>query len=230
MLRYRLRAYLLGHKGILALCWLLGLALVVALCLGGVSRGLTKTLQGYIQVKTQGIVAEAVNRAVLESLESGGTLYTGLVTIRRDAMGSIDAVDTDTAGLNRLKAQVGNRTLELLQAEGQQAFSVPVGTLLGSSLLLGRGPAVSVRLMPVGSANTRLVSEFSAAGINQTLHRMTIEVEVAITVIMPGAAIQVEKSQQVLLGETVIVGQVPDSYTYIDDTRDSRLDKVLDYQ
>ena len=229
MLKYKMRAYFSRRKGMLALCWVLALAAAVILAISMINGLLDGLLENYMQVKTQAIVTDAINSAVIDELSQNPGIYEALVTVGRLENGEISSINTDTVKINILKSNVTLRMLENLAAMESRNFTVPLGTLLGGNLFLGRGPGISLRIMPVGALSSTLKSQFLSAGINQTLHRVVIEVEVGITVVMPGAAVYITKSDQVVLGETVIVGAVPESYTYIDDTRDSTIEKIFDH-
>ncbi len=84
--------------------------------------------------------------------------------------------------------------------------------LLGTKILSGRGPNVPIKMATVGNVETDLVSQFSQAGINQTLHRIYLNVGCNVTILTPFDSIEQNITNQVLLAEAVIVGEVPDTY------------------
>ena len=89
---------------------------------------------------------------------------------------------------------------------------MPVGSLTGISLFSGRGFSLPVEVVAVGSAHGDFQSQFTSAGINQTRHRILLEVTVSVEILLPGETMQTEICPQVPIAETVIVGQVPDTY------------------
>ncbi|MBQ3103858.1 MAG: sporulation protein YunB, partial [Oscillospiraceae bacterium] len=93
-------------------------------------------------------------------------------------------------------------------------LSIPVGTLTGSPLLAGRGPRLKVRMQTVGVAGSDIENEFTAAGINQTKHRIILTVEVRVSILLPGYTTYTTAGGSYEVAETVIVGQVPETYTY----------------
>jgi len=206
---YRLKAFFARRRGLAVVLRLMALALILLLLLGEADRALDTLVSRYVDIRLEAMVSEAVNSAILEALAREPELFSGLLRIERDGAGAVSAIDADTARINRIKALVATGTLDALNGSGGGSLRIPLGTLLGGNLLLGRGPALSVRLVPAAAAQTTVVSAFESTGINQTLHRMSLEVEVAITVIRLGSSVTRTRSQQVLLGETVIVGQVP---------------------
>ena len=93
---------------------------------------------------------------------------------------------------------------------------IPLGTLTGSALLAGRGPGFTVRMQSVGSCSARFENRFSQAGINQTTHRIILCVEVNMSILLPGFQTSTQVDASFSVAETVIVGDVPESYTYFD--------------
>ena len=131
---------------------------------------------------------------------------------------------------NRLQAEILKDILEKVSEVSTKELSIPIGTLSGSSLLAGRGPNISVRMQSVGSSTAVLENEFTSAGINQTKHRILLKVDVSVSILLPGFATAAKVSNVVTVAETIIVGDVPDSYTFFqsgDPIEDLAKDKVL---
>lgn len=86
------------------------------------------------------------------------------------------------------------------------------GSFSGISFLSGRGPGVKIRISSVGNVETDLRSEFIAQGINQTLHRIYLQVNCQVSILTPFESISKDITNQVLLAENVIVGRIPSTY------------------
>ena len=108
-------------------------------------------------------------------------------------------------------------------------LSIPVGTLTGSTLLAGRGPRISVRMESVGSSSATFENEFTSAGINQTKHKIVLKIDVSASILLPGFSTAVVVSNNVTVAETVIVGSVPDTYTYFSTTPSNYESDAKDY-
>ena len=102
---------------------------------------------------------------------------------------------------------------------------VIIGTLTGSPLLAGRGPKLTVKMETMGTAAAAFRDKFTAAGINQTKHQILLDVDVYVTILLPGITTYTKVSNEVSVAETVIVGSVPQTYTYFSTTED----KIEDY-
>ena len=190
----------------------LGKVLAVLALLGAVFVFLDWKLRPVVGsiVTNQAKVAsvEAVNDAVMQELTADQIAYADLVHIERADSGQILAVTTDMAQMNQLKAAV----LQRVQGElGEHMDTgVPLGTLLGSELLHGRGPVVPVRLTLSGNVTADFDSTFESAGINQTKHRITLRVHTSIYSFLPPAFNgTTEIETDVAVAETVIIGEVP---------------------
>lgn len=59
---------------------------------------------------------------------------------------------------------------------------------------------------------TDLKSEFTSQGINQTLHRIYLNVKCRVNILTPFQDLEKEIINQVLLAENVIVGRIPNTY------------------
>jgi sporulation protein YunB len=119
------------------------------------------------------------------------------------------------ANINRFKARVTQLINDELNTIEGNTLDIPLGTVSGFNIFYGRGPAIPVRLTPRGSATVSLTSKFTEAGINQTLHQITLNVSADIAAIIPGYTTAVNTETEFIVAQTVIVGHVPESYTHI---------------
>ena len=174
-------------------------------------------------------VSNAVNRivvdAVRDAIDSGQVNYDVLIHLEKDETGRVAALESNMAAFNRLRSQIADEILRRLSEVSTSELSIPVGTLTGSTLLAGRGPCIRVRMQAVGSADASLRNAFSAAGINQTKHQIILTVDVSVSVLLPGFRTATKVSNSFIVAETVIVGGVPQTYTYFSTTED----KIEDY-
>ena len=169
-------------------------------------------------------VSNAVNRivvdAVRDAIDSGQVNYDVLIHLEKDETGRVAALESNMAAFNRLRSQIAGEILRRLSEVSTSELSIPVGTLTGSTLLAGRGPCIRVRMQAVGSADASLRNAFSAAGINQTKHQIYLVVDVYVSILLPGFSTTTKFSNTYAVAETVIVGSVPDNYTYFSNGAD----------
>lgn len=213
------------HKAKL-LCLLIGILLIVLLLVG--TFHLKSILSGLASASVSNTVTGVVTASVNETVSSGEIQYDRLISFEKDNDGKITALQTNMAEFNRLQAAIVSDILSRLSEVSTSELSVPVGTLTGTALLAGRGPSFTVKMQFVGSPSARFENEFTEAGINQTKHRIILYVDVSVSILLPGFSTYTKVSNAFSVAETVIVGSVPDTYTYFSST-DSSLEQAHEY-
>lgn len=170
--------------------------------------------------RTSNAVNRIVVAAVNDAVDSGRIDYEQLVDFDKDADGHVTALRSNMAAFNRLQASIADDILQRMAEVSSTDLAIPIGTLTGSPLLAGRGPCLRVRMQSVGTATARFDNQFSSAGINQTRHRIILDVDVHVSILLPGLTTYTKVSNEISVAETVIVGGVPETYTYFSTTPD----------
>ena len=111
-----------------------------------------------------------------------------------------------------LRAELSAHLLRQLEDSRSLDLAVPVGSLLPIEPTWARGPELHLRALALGTASAEFESEFTSAGINQTRHRLWLELSVPVTVLLPGGGEEVAVDSRLCVAETVIVGQVPQTW------------------
>ena len=163
------------------------------------------------EARLRAIGVKAMNDAVQETI-GNGVAYTDLINIEKDNEGKIALISANTAMMNSLAAQTANCAQEKILNIGEQGIRIPIGTIVGGQLMTGRGPAIKVKIEPVGSVTSQFSSQFETAGINQTRHRIYLVLTAAVRIVVGNTSQSVEISSQVLVSDTIIIGDVPQSY------------------
>ena len=177
--------------------------------------------------RVSNMVNRIVSEAVDEAIASGNISYSDLITFEKDNSGQITAIYSNMAAFNRLQSKILDIILARIDQVSTRELSIPIGSLTGSVLLAGRGPRISVRMESVGSSSANFENEFTSAGINQTKHQIVLNIDVAVSILLPGFSTATTVSNAVTVAETVIVGSVPDTYTYFHST--SEISDAKDY-
>lgn len=205
------------------------LALVVLLIAATalVSFGLTNLnpiVVSMAEARARQLAVEAINNAIDEVIGSALS-YSDLVRVSTDAQGKVSLIQANTLLMNDLASQAALAAQRNLEALADQGVELPLGAALGVALLGGSGPRIRVSVVPVGSVVTRFVTAFESAGINQTRHEISLEASTQMRIVIPTGASGVTVSAYVPVAESIIVGQVPESYVQVPDT-DSMLNMV----
>ena len=178
-------------------------------------------------------VSNAVNRivvdAVRDAIDSGQVNYDVLIHLEKDETGRVAALESNMAAFNHLQAEILDTVLTRISQVPTGDLSIPIGSLTGSTLLAGRGPRITVRMESVGSSEANFRNAFTSAGINQTKHQIILTVDVSVSVLLPGFRTATKVSNSFIVAETVIVGTVPDTYTYFSTDPDTYEEDLKDY-
>ena len=153
--------------------------------------------------------SDLIAEAITAQMELEDISYDRLIMLEKDAGGQILALRTDMNQLNRLR----NETLDIINRrildEGETELGVPLGSVLLPSLLSGKGPRLPVRVLTVSNSDAEFQSSFQAAGINQTMHRITMQVVMNVTLLTPAGTRALRVDSGVVVAETILIGQVP---------------------
>ena len=142
--------------------------------------------------------------------------YEEMFTIEKDSSGNITMVKSNIYPINDIISDAARKIQEDLNSRGKEDIEIPLGSFSGIKLLAGRGPGVKIKISSIGNIDTDLRSEFTAKGINQTLHRVYLQVNCEVSILTPFKDITKSISNQVLLIENVIMGKIPETYYNIE--------------
>ena len=138
--------------------------------------------------------------------------YDELFTIEKDNDGNITMIKSNIIPINEIISDVAVKIQNSIDERGREDIRIAIGSFTGFKLLSGRGLGVPIKISSIGNVETDLRSEFSAQGINQTLHRVYLQVDCEVSILTPYNTISEKISNQVLLIENVIVGKIPSTY------------------
>ena len=172
------------------------------------------TLMTMLDYKCRTVAERIISDAVFGQLSGEGDLGN-VMTFTFGNDGSIAAVSADQAKINGYKALINEAVNDGIDSIRNETVGISVGTLTGLAFLYGMGSQLVFNIEPQGKAETKLVSSFKHSGINQTIHSIILEVDAEMSPMMPGFSQTVEVSYDILLSQTVIVGNVPEQYSYI---------------
>lgn len=165
--------------------------------------------------------SDAINAAIAEQISAGDFDYNRMVTIEKDRFGYVAAIHTNMGELNRLKTGVLTHLDNRLANMSLEHLGIPVGSILLPELFSGRGPEIPVTVLAVRTTDAAFRSDFTDAGINQTLHSIWIDIHVNITVLSWSGTREIAVDSSVIAAQTVIVGTVPTTYFGMEEKNES---------
>ena len=164
------------------------------------------------QTQVTNATSDLINDAVAHQISSGNIAYDRIVYFEKDLNGRITVLKTNIGEVNALKTQTLNTINEVILESDYFDTGIPIGSLIFPEFLSGRGPQIPVRILSVRNSDATFQSNFTHAGINQTLHQLNMCVLVDVTVLVLGRTISFTVISEVVVAETIIVGDVPDTY------------------
>lgn len=191
-------------------------ALTVAAVIVGVwifiESNVTPMIKLISNERIRSLTTDAVGNAVVEIMSANTDRE--YLKIERDSDNNITSVDLDADVVNSLALDITLSAQKNINAVGSDGIKIPLGSLSGITVLTGLGPDINIKIYLVGSTQSQIYSEFISSGINQTVHRLYIDVSGSVAVAVPGLPSTINTSTQVLVSETVIVGKVPPTYLH----------------
>lgn len=179
-------------------------------------QNIVPTVMDSSVAQVRAITTNAVNLAATSVLSNGLT-YDQLFEVLKDEEGKISMIKANSPTINQVARQIANLAQENLDSLGTQEIQISVGTFTGLILLMGFGPNVTIKITPIGTANCDFVSYFQSAGINQTLHKIYIDVYADVIIVTPIDEPTIQVKAEVLVCENLIVGEIPNTYLGLND-------------
>ncbi len=164
------------------------------------------------QTQVRNATSDLINDAIDKQIETGNIQYDRIVYFEKDLNGRITALKTNMSEVNRLKTNILNIINDEILALDTSDIGIPTGSLILPELLSGRGPEIPINILSIRNSDAAFKSYFTEAGINQTLQQLTMEISVDVAVLVLGKTESFTVSSQVVVAETIVVGQVPDTF------------------
>ena len=189
---------------------------VLAMCavlLALVDRAYGPVVREFAKVQAKYLAVTAINQACNAELAAYPVSWQELVQVTRDASGAVTAVELNSAAANEVSARLtlaANAALEQLRLK---KVRIPLGTVLDSNFLAGRGPSVGLYIQPASYVESSFLSSLEGAGFNQTMHNVVLRMTVVVETFCSGYHTSQTVISDMILAQTVIVGDVPYFYT-----------------
>ena len=169
-------------------------------------------IQDLAETQVKNTTSDLTNDAIAKQIAAGDIQYDRIVYFEKDLNGRITALKTNMTEVNRLKTDILNIINDEILALDTSDIGIPLGSLFLPELLSGKGPEIPVHILSIRNSDAVFISHFSEAGINQTLHQLTMEVSVDVAVLVLGRTSSFTVNSEVVVAETVIIGDVPETF------------------
>jgi len=202
-MRKRLRAFF---------CWLLILLLTAGMLFLMVRSRYRDVIRQLAQTQVMNATSDLTNDAIAKQMADGIIQYDRIVYFEKDLDGRITALKTNMSEVNRLKTDILNIINDEILALDTSDIGIPMGSLFLPELFSGKGPVIPVYILTIRNSDATFSSHFTQAGINQTLHQLIMQVSVDVAVLILGQTAGFTIASEVVVAETVIVGDVPNTF------------------
>lgn len=169
-------------------------------------------IQELAETTVKNTTSDMTNDAIARQIAEGTIAYDRIVYFEKDINGRITALKTNMSEMNRLKTDILNIVNDQILAMDTSRLGIPIGSILLPELFSGRGFTIPVSILSIRNSDASFESHFSQAGINQTLHQVCMMVEIDVAILVLGETSSFTMSSEVVIAETVIVGEVPTTY------------------
>ena len=191
--------------------WMLAILLICTVAFLLFRYRYKETICSLAQTQMINATSDLINDAIDQQIERGNIQYDRIVYFEKDLNGRITALKTNMSEVNRLKTAILNLINDRILAMDTSELGVPLGNLIFPEFMSQKGPEIPIRIIAIRNSDGNFSSRFTQAGINQTLHQLSMCVSVDVTILVWGASESFTVTSQVVVAETIIVGQVPDT-------------------
>lgn len=175
------------------------------------AQNFDKAAEQYAKFNVKNKITEGINKIYYDNTKRFYDRLKNAVLLNYSHEGKINSISVDTPFLNLLSAEIISQSVLFIE-ESSSSFGIPLGNITSVRLFSGLGPKIRVKIIPLGSISCGIKSSFTEGGINQTIHRITLDINALIEVLTPFSSNQAEINLSYVISETVIVGEIPNVY------------------
>lgn len=195
----------------------IALAVAVIVLIAVLDNAIKPSMNALAEVRVRYYAVAIMNQAIKDVMAEEKNI-SSIVNVITNNDGSVRLVQTDSVAMSNISTKVSERAQEMLQELKNIEISIPIGSLVSNGILSGKGPDIHITMLPAGAVSTDFSTEFENAGINQTRHKVYLNVTAQVRIVAPLSGSAIEVSTAVPIMEMVIVGEVPETYINIPTT------------
>ena len=184
----------------------------------------------YAESAAETLLLDASNKAILDILNEQNVSYNDIVTLSREESGRVTSLETDIVKINSLKSLISNRLSEIIAGKEYYDLYIPLGTFFSSVYTSGYGPKMHFKMQLTATARVNFSHEFKAAGINQVLHIVMVDMDISGSLVITGYSGGISVLNSAMAAQTIIVGTTPEAFTnVIESEQDNTAGLINDY-
>lgn len=204
--------------------------LAVAMLLSVVFYKMRPVILRHAESAAETLLLDASNKAILDILSEQNVSYNDIVTLSREESGRVTSLETDIVKINSLKSLISNRLSGIISENEYYDLYIPLGTFFSSTYTSGYGPKIHFKMQLTATARVNFSHEFKAAGINQVLHIVMVDMDISGSLVITGYNGGISVKNQAMAAQTIIVGTTPEAFTnVIESEQDNTAGLINDY-
>ena len=204
--------------------------LAVAVLLSVVFYKMRPVILRHAESAAETLLLDASNKAILDILSEQNVSYNDIVTLSREESGRVTSLETDIVKINSLKSLISNRLSGIISENEYYDLYIPLGTFFSSTYTSGYGPKIHFKMQLTATARVNFSHEFKAAGINQVLHIVMVDMDISGSLVITGYNGGISVKNQAMAAQTIIVGTTPEAFTnVIESEQDNTAGLINDY-
>ena len=204
--------------------------LAVAVLLSLVFYKMRPVILRYAESAAETLLLDASNKAILDILSEQNVSYNDIVSLSREESGRVTSLETDIVKINSLKSLISNRLSGIISENEYYDLYIPLGTFFSSTYTSGYGPKIHFKMQLTATARVNFSHEFKAAGINQVLHIVMVDMDISGSLVITGYNGGISVKNQAMAAQTIIVGTTPEAFTnVIESEQDNTAGLINDY-
>ena len=223
-----MRSRRINKKSVSAFLFTFLILFFIFICIFYFFKTLRPVMTELAKSKASFTASNLINTSVYEIFKNDPVKYSDIVYLERDESGKIRAVQTDLAGLNNLKSVVALSVQQKIAELSRSELAIPLGSLTGQQLFAGMGPDIKIKLMPYGDTFVDFISNFEAVGVNQSRLSVSLKIKTQMALLIPTVNTTCTVEDTLPVFQTVVVGEVPESFFNVPGSDNELLDKALD--
>jgi sporulation protein YunB len=179
-----------------------------------IDNKLRPTITVIAETKAEELANKSINKAVASIIDNN-IKYEDLISVKSGENGKIAMMQANSVIMNDIASKIALEIQSEMKKIKTTSTYIPIGTAIGSPLLAKYGPKIKVSIEPIGTVYVDFGTDFESSGINQTRHRIYLKAKTQVKVVVPLTTSTKEVKTQIPICETIIVGDVPQSYVNV---------------
>ena len=191
--------------------FLLIIGIILALICFVYLKKIDEVVDMYANTYVSNLTTKMLYETINEYISENGIDYFDIVELDKDNNGNVKALTVDSGLLNKIRAETSMILAERLDELNNKDFSIPLGNIISSPFLSGKGPKVKIKIVPLGYVTSETINDFYSVGINQSIHTISINYSISVNVVAPFSEASTSQTSKITIAESIIIGDVPNT-------------------